>query len=549
MLQRGNKTVTSSDVGSANVLDPQHNHQLHRDSSRFNEWIDPTSDGTDAEVSHLVNEPVKKQTNQKTCCRISTSSGYSSQSPPLSAGSCYPGCCPNPGIAKNTSTVPSQNQHQRHHHHHHQHPSGNARASSAAVSQNQQQQSQPPTVNGTNLAVIHEAETIPRPIWPYMGDDFGDIRGTVDPSSRCEMLDCEIAGAPTENREATCKHENIYSCCDYCRACGPNAYSDSCVNNGTASSAREVLLELSRTLNSVIEAENHLTAEEILRDISITVARSINNQPKEDPALSSVACEDYIYRLSSSSSSGAGKESLVGVNPVNLRVYGKPKWLHVPVSSRSSSQCPYEVKNLLTATQKASRTTPAHGGKSTSTPGIRNPLGNAVTPEVFLVPHANSVYSNIPHVYRANQPKIGECKATRSQNISPGQFNSGCKGITSPIGRLNGRPNDNCGDKCPPGEPVYSTLDGSDESSSYGAIGDSSAKNVWPESSKVFDPHLDFTLDGHRAERLGRAIAKAKRKRQWCRGLTAMFGLVFFVLSVVVVSLSVTKGRKVFGSM
>lgn len=59
----------------------------------------------------------------------------------------------------------------------------------------------------------------------------------------------------------------------------------------------------------------------------------------------------------------------------------------------------------------------------------------------------------------------------------------------------------------------------------------------------------DFTLDVSRAEHLGRTIARAKRKRQWCRILTTLFGLVFFVLSVVVVSLSVTRGRKVFGSM
>ena len=99
---------------------------------------------------------------------------------------------------------------------------------------------------------------------------------------------------------------------------------------------------------------------------------------------------------------------------------------------------------------------------------------------------------------------------------------------------------------------MFQQLDGSDESSSYGAIGEPAGNKTsgWSEGSKtIFDRHLDFTLDGNRAERLGRAIAKAKRKRQWCRGLTAIFGLVFFFLSVIVVSLSVTRGRKVFGSM
>lgn len=77
----------------------------------------------------------------------------------------------------------------------------------------------------------------------------------------------------------------------------------------------------------------------------------------------------------------------------------------------------------------------------------------------------------------------------------------------------------------------------------------SSNKNNWNYRMQGFAENLDFTLDVSRAEHLGHVIAKAKRKRQWCRILTAFFGLVFFILSVVIVSLSVTKGRKVFGSM
>lgn len=77
----------------------------------------------------------------------------------------------------------------------------------------------------------------------------------------------------------------------------------------------------------------------------------------------------------------------------------------------------------------------------------------------------------------------------------------------------------------------------------------SSNKNNWNYRMQGFAEDLDFTLDVSRAERLSRVIAKAKRKRQWCRALTAFFGLVFFILSVVIVSLSVTKGRKVFGGM
>jgi len=75
--------------------------------------------------------------------------------------------------------------------------------------------------------------------------------------------------------------------------------------------------------------------------------------------------------------------------------------------------------------------------------------------------------------------------------------------------------------------------------------------NDWNRRLTIRDlgENFDFTLDVTQAERLGRTIARAKRKRQWCRALTTLFGLVFFVLSVIVVSLSITRGRKVFGSM
>lgn len=97
--------------------------------------------------------------------------------------------------------------------------------------------------------------------------------------------------------------------------------------------------------------------------------------------------------------------------------------------------------------------------------------------------------------------------------------------------------------------PMFQQLECSDGGSSSEGIVVSSSKSIWDHRIRGFAGDLDFTLDVSRAERLGRAIARAKRKRQWCRALTAFFGLVFFVLSVVVVSLSVTRGRKVFGSM
>jgi hypothetical protein len=58
---------------------------------------------------------------------------------------------------------------------------------------------------------------------------------------------------------------------------------------------------------------------------------------------------------------------------------------------------------------------------------------------------------------------------------------------------------------------------------------------------------LDFTLDIHRAERLMLRIKADKRRRCWCRLVTSLLGLVFFLMSVMVVSMLLTRGKRVFG--
>ncbi|EEB10517.1 hypothetical protein Phum_PHUM045770 [Pediculus humanus corporis] len=59
----------------------------------------------------------------------------------------------------------------------------------------------------------------------------------------------------------------------------------------------------------------------------------------------------------------------------------------------------------------------------------------------------------------------------------------------------------------------------------------------------------DFTLDLPQAEKLMKKIASSKRRRCWCRFMTSILGLAFFLLSVMMVSLVVTKGRRMFGAL
>lgn len=59
----------------------------------------------------------------------------------------------------------------------------------------------------------------------------------------------------------------------------------------------------------------------------------------------------------------------------------------------------------------------------------------------------------------------------------------------------------------------------------------------------------DFTLDTHQAERLMHKIQATKRQRCWCRTVTCLFGLIFLLLSVMAVSMFLTRGQRMFGSL
>ncbi|CAG9853608.1 unnamed protein product [Phyllotreta striolata] len=62
-------------------------------------------------------------------------------------------------------------------------------------------------------------------------------------------------------------------------------------------------------------------------------------------------------------------------------------------------------------------------------------------------------------------------------------------------------------------------------------------------------PEADFTLDVPRSEHLLKRMKNDKKWRCRCRLLTSFFGLVFFLLSVMAVSLILTRGKRMFGSM
>lgn len=62
-------------------------------------------------------------------------------------------------------------------------------------------------------------------------------------------------------------------------------------------------------------------------------------------------------------------------------------------------------------------------------------------------------------------------------------------------------------------------------------------------------PESDFTLDLPQAEQLRLKMKREKQFRHRCRIVTSFLSLVFFLLTVVVVSLLLTRGKHPFGSM
>ncbi|XP_055532615.1 uncharacterized protein LOC129722847 [Wyeomyia smithii] len=62
-------------------------------------------------------------------------------------------------------------------------------------------------------------------------------------------------------------------------------------------------------------------------------------------------------------------------------------------------------------------------------------------------------------------------------------------------------------------------------------------------------PESDFTLDLPRAEQLRAKMKKEKQFRSRCRWFFYLLSVVFFLLSVMVVSLILTRGKRMFGSM
>lgn len=316
------------------------------------------------------------------------------------------------------------------------------------------------------LAVIHESETacVPQPIWPF------------------------VACHQAENID----YEGIYTCRVCGCTCSYSPPSSSSASSPLRSSAREVLLELSRTLTSMIDGGIAVAPEDILRDISRIVSLEIG--PRNDNLY------EYVYP------SWAFNDDSLSVSPSYIK--DVPPRINSANSELYGSRAFYESNSVRSALLlKNDRKTRRENAERESCETSSGP---------YVLDYLDG-------------KKVGSDCAKLS--FGPDKDSKRCQnGFTST-------------------ESKYSTLDYSDIGSSSEETIASSNDSNQRLAVQDLEKDFDFTLDVTRAERLTRTIAKAKRKRQWCRVLTTLVGLIFFILSIIVVSLCITRGRKVFGSI
>ncbi|XP_066592378.1 uncharacterized protein [Prorops nasuta] len=499
-------SIDAAQLSLQSPKDPYDNNVEHvyaRPSldSQTSEWIEV--DLTDAEVSRLVADSVATGTTtasvirneSKGCYRTSTSSGYSSYSPPLSAAS--NSCYAIPPITRKTSSD---------------------RSSIPIGVRNQ----------FGGLAVIHESEAIPRPIWPA-----SFIRDVYNHYSR-----------PQQNQYS---REGIHRCCGGC-CCHSYSYNSGDWEDPRRVSglkAREVLLELSHTLNSMIENESiaDMTPKEILLNISETVSQGIDVDKKG-------SCEYVDPKYSTLSD-------------------GKNKFLRGKVEQQLLTGDEGIVRNEEQSCFELSVSQKVTSSKI-------NPINS-----MFYESHHRCCHHYIPgHKFddlKMKNVQILDNRLTLSDDIKGlSSFRRDfTKGSISGYERSNDwdrkrvykKEQNSCGIHqsrdnikemvalCSEGKQNPKDITLINPEVKY-AMGLSSSDGVsltdeglWSHYVRRLADEFDFTLDVTRAERLSEIIIKAKRNRQLCRVFTTFFGLVFFVLSVVTVSLSVTRGRKVFGSM
>lgn len=359
--------------------------------------------------------------------------------------------------------------------------------------------------SATTLSTIPEGQvdfTIPRPIWPplHRSSDYDSL---VDEAI---LLYTSLNYKPELARTV-----------------------------GSELSVKEVLTELLQNVNATIQGTNATTAEDMLKTINKKLESSLEalkNVTEEEMRLlcinlsnsSKVSSVLRAFSTNNSSASTSGNSSQCSPQ-WNCRVRtssSSEELYHIPSGSSSSGfsdQPPVTQTSLSSPSSQQQVVAPVfvHDNIGSVSKGMRNAL----------------IYGTM---CRSKQKTL----ASENKLLEEGGLVSASSGVEQP--------------------PKKSLLQAAADSKPsvweqyYGAKPEGGVTTYVPKPSDVplypgGRPEADFTLDVPRSEMLSKRMKADKKWRCRCRVLTSFLGLVFFLLSVMAVSLMLTRGKRMFGSM
>lgn len=171
----------------------------------------------------------------------------------------------------------------------------------------------------SGLSIIHETDNIPRPIWPHKNFNLQN-------KNNWEINFNTNDNNPLYSRLST----KIY-----CRKNSALICHDCLIARSNNNKAKDILLELSSKLNSVVNNNVGMTAEEILVDISRIIAKGIeatigeNNERKSDSKKNDKDNNDDTLKIDSKKLTTSNLIANDIVNPVNHRLYEKSGHLNL----------------------------------------------------------------------------------------------------------------------------------------------------------------------------------------------------------------------------
>ncbi|XP_022902165.1 uncharacterized protein [Onthophagus taurus] len=330
--------------------------------------------------------------------------------------------------------------------------------------------------------------TIPRPIWPKHGDTKKSSRLDYD-----SLVDEAVM-----------------------------LYTNSCDNVIEEQSLRDVLIELLNSINATIEGKG-ITPEEMLRCVNEKLKLSVealkNSTEEEMRKLciglsNSKNISSVVRAFSNRSNSTSGNSS-----------QSSPKWNSERIRTNSSgTEDLYQIAS----------------GSSSS--GFSDSVKHLDINQLPVFVHEN--LASVPNGVR-NAMIYGTLCRTNFKSGTDVLIEKDSKSAVKPKKSLLLAAND---DKPSVWEQYYgvnAALEAHEQHSGSGYIPKPTDVPIYPGGR----PETDFTLDVHRSEILTKRLKADKKWRCRCRIVTSILGVLFFLASVMAVSLVLTRGKRMFGSM